>query len=284
MSGAGGTNRITRKSLADEFGRLDAVIEAANDQKRDAMKAYREQLAEQGHQKDAVKEEAEAFRKAFARRRAVAKHGKDAVEHKDALADEIYAEISAHAPRATRAREEAAQIPGEDQLIAHSQIPVTLPSQEGVTGSATADVPPAEVVAHNHRRMTMTPLEPREAGGLKGFGFTVKFEDDQSTAALKEVQSVEPGLSDLADPVGTRRPDTADSQQSAVKTPSGNQAPPVEPFKTDAQRAMDAVLEKPAKPDRTKPNPLCLDPAECGVEASWNYLCLKCQAAAKQVA
>lgn len=30
--------------------------------------------------------------------------------------------------------------------------------------------------------------------------------------------------------------------------------------------------------DRTKPNPWCMDPEECGVEASWNYMCLKCQA------
>lgn len=29
-------------------------------------------------------------------------------------------------------------------------------------------------------RMSMTPLQPRELGGLKGFGFTVTFEDTPS--------------------------------------------------------------------------------------------------------
>ncbi len=32
------------------------------------------------------------------------------------------------------------------------------------------------------RRMTMTPLEPRTAGGLKGFGFTVRFDDPPEAA------------------------------------------------------------------------------------------------------
>ena len=41
--------------------------------------------------------------------------------------------------------------------------------------------PPVQVSnpapATSHRVMTMTPLEPREMNGLRGFGFSIKFED-----------------------------------------------------------------------------------------------------------
>jgi hypothetical protein len=32
-------------------------------------------------------------------------------------------------------------------------------------------------MTHRARTMSMTPIEPRECGGLKGFGFTINFED-----------------------------------------------------------------------------------------------------------
>lgn len=52
------------------------------------------------------------------------------------------------------------------------------PITEPVEGCLPADEaePPQGEASSVPRVMTMTPLEPREAGGLKGFGFTVKFE------------------------------------------------------------------------------------------------------------
>nr|WMC99314.1 hypothetical protein RAR13_11715 [Aminobacter aminovorans] len=47
----------------------------------------------------------------------------------------------------------------------------------GVTGEASRASVGAGTDAPNHRVMTMTPLEPREMNGLRGFGFSIKFED-----------------------------------------------------------------------------------------------------------
>lgn len=50
--------------------------------------------------------------------------------------------------------------------------------QSDATPSDAATTPQApQAVAASHRSMSISPLEPREAGELKGFGFTVKFED-----------------------------------------------------------------------------------------------------------
>ena len=63
---------------------------------------------------------------------------------------------------------------------AHSVQPVSdVALKTGLTLPAADEAEPSPKVEASsaHRVMTMTPLEPREAGGLKGFGFTVKFED-----------------------------------------------------------------------------------------------------------
>lgn len=49
-------------------------------------------------------------------------------------------------------------------------------------GNAPNATPAESVVisASNFRRMSMTPLDPREAGGLKGFGFTVRLDEPEA--------------------------------------------------------------------------------------------------------
>jgi hypothetical protein len=69
------------------------------------MQDYRAQLAEKGFVKAQIKAEIEALKRAMRRRRAVAKTSEAEVEEADALADEIFVEITDPAPRATRARE-----------------------------------------------------------------------------------------------------------------------------------------------------------------------------------
>lgn len=94
---------ITRKSLADTYAEHDAIIEAAQTAKREATLAYRGQLDGLGMDKDNIKAEIEGFKLAYRRKVAIEKKGEDVVEHRDAIADEIYLEITApNAPRATR--------------------------------------------------------------------------------------------------------------------------------------------------------------------------------------
>lgn len=98
---------ITRRSLAETYGQHDAIIEAAQTAKREATQAYRQQLDALGMDKDNIKAEVEAFKLAYRRKVAVEKKGSDEVEHRDAIADEIFLEITTSyrdvsAPRATR--------------------------------------------------------------------------------------------------------------------------------------------------------------------------------------
>lgn len=101
---------ITRKSLADTIEEYDTQIADLQAGKRDTYQAYRDEIgALMG--KDAVKIEIEAFKVALKRRNAIAKKGEQTVEEKDALADEIFAEISgSNARRATRV-ENASEFP-----------------------------------------------------------------------------------------------------------------------------------------------------------------------------
>lgn len=68
---------------------------------------------------------------------------------------------------------------------------------------------------------------------------------------------------------------------TAASSPD-TQSEPAEGSKTSAapsdRGAVRPAAATVAAGDRTKPNPWCMDPEECGVEASWNYMCLKCQA------
>lgn len=94
---------ITRRSLSDTYDQHDTIIEAAQAAKRDATQAYRKQLDSQGMDKDSIKVEIDGFKVAYRRLVAIQKKGSDEVEHRDAIADEIFLEITApRAPRATR--------------------------------------------------------------------------------------------------------------------------------------------------------------------------------------
>jgi len=92
----------SRCELSDVYEAQDLIIAAAQDVKREATKAYREFLDGRGMDKDAIKAEVEGFKKAFRRKMEGQKKGAEAVEHVDAIADEIYLEITSRAPRATR--------------------------------------------------------------------------------------------------------------------------------------------------------------------------------------
>lgn len=104
-------NSITRMSLADHFDACDESIKDFNDTKREGFTSYRAQLENMGWPKDAIKAEIEAVKAAIKRRRLVTKD-EAAVEAKDALVEEVLAEITARAPRATRV---ATSVPNRDE-------------------------------------------------------------------------------------------------------------------------------------------------------------------------
>ena len=94
---------FTRKSIADHLDSYDDEIAELQSGKRDTLNDYRHQLAEAGMTKPQIKSEIDALKIAMRRRRAIAKTSETEVEEADALADEIFVEITSHARRATRA-------------------------------------------------------------------------------------------------------------------------------------------------------------------------------------
>lgn len=102
---------FTRKSIADYLDSYDDEIASLQESKREMMQDYRAQLAEKGFGKAAIKAEVDGLKIAMRRRRAIAKKGAEEVEQADAVADEIFLEITS-ASRATRhARENIEEFP-----------------------------------------------------------------------------------------------------------------------------------------------------------------------------
>lgn len=83
---------ITRCGLHDEIELLDKQIEELNNEKRDCFDAYRAQLEGEGLNKAQIRTEIDAFKKAERKLRALRKN-EDGVLEKDALVDEILAEL-----------------------------------------------------------------------------------------------------------------------------------------------------------------------------------------------
>lgn len=106
---------FTRKSIADHLDSYDTEISELQNSKREMLADYRDQLAQAGMGKAGIKAEVEALKAAMRRRRAIAKKGSEEVEQADALADEIFVEITSRAPRATRTREEQPETAKETQ-------------------------------------------------------------------------------------------------------------------------------------------------------------------------
>jgi len=143
---------VTRKSLADTIDGYDDEIAALQESKRETFQSYREDLAEHGIDKDGIRAEVEAVKKAIKRRRLVAEKSAEAVENADALADEIFAEISpSRAPRATRTRETA----DETQAQGNSA-----PAREPVKPEADASGEPA---GGDHESVTVDQLTQETA-------------------------------------------------------------------------------------------------------------------------
>jgi len=165
-----------------ELSTLDQQIDDLQSAKRDAFKRIRDEHG---------RVLADAVKNALKLSRLTSEQMSQRVEI-DAETDRILRIIeSGLARRAPRAREiieefdpETGEVLDTSSLAkaAHVEAAASIPQADGATntreGAPADEAEPTQGEASSaHRVMTMTPLEPREAGGLKGFGFTVKFED-----------------------------------------------------------------------------------------------------------
>lgn len=145
---------FTRKSIADHLDSYDDEIAELQDSKREMLADYRQQLADAGMGKAQIKAEIEALKTAMRRRRAIAKKGNETVEEADALADEIFVEITARAPRAMRV---ASAVPDHDPVTGeitdtHEQPKVEAHDAEACDTHSNA-VDPASIKADGRANM-----------------------------------------------------------------------------------------------------------------------------------
>lgn len=272
---------ITRKSLADTYAEHDAIIDGAQTAKRDATNAYRKQLDAQGMDRDNIKAEIEGFKLAYRRKVAVESKGVDEVNFRDAIADEIYIEITApNAPRATRVEiiEEFDPETGEIKSTQHQSSETTgaVPTKastganaggENVAASDTQDTeilettddgtPDGGLIAISALATGHTPtwpLTPADDG--QGAPIPPPAEGNTPTSAGHGDESATHAAALVVDPIARVDAD-AGVDRSGPGAPSLNSPAPV-------------------ANDYTKPNPWCLDQEECGL-SSWDHFCLRCQ-------
>lgn len=284
---------ITRKSLAAVFEAQDLIIEAANKVKRDAMIDYREQLTKDGWQKDDVKAEAEAFRKAFARFRAVTKHGETVVQEKDDRADAIYIEITyRHAPRATRVEniDEFDRLKSEplaehdaDGVFEHITNPALAASNSDadapVPSGAAKEVSPdasfapiqPETANQAHSASDVNPAKGVVAAANEG-GENEPVADVVTTETAMEVA---PGGNTEADPVVSASvveigaPSSLTGSAADKSGEAGGVSPSGSPAPTKLKMNVEFFDE---------PHPLCRDKEFCGGNSNL-VLCEKCRSA-----
>lgn len=252
---------ITRSGLADEIDTYDQSIADLNKGKKDCFDAYRDQMIKAGVAKENVRKEIEAVKAAIRRRRAAAKDAV-AVEEKDALVDEIFAEISA-AARAPRARVE---IIDEFQADAgRSDASPDLPEHDHETGELIEESPD----------MGAGLAGPALAGSLPAANIKPAPHSDPAASILPAAGRAD----DAANPPAVSSADlspsaailTADLTGEAPKPPE-TQASPVgtlsEPFEPPA------FLRKAPVDYR----PHCLNPGNCG-SSSIDKHCHTCRKA-----
>lgn len=172
----------------------------------------------------------------------------------------------------------------------HPSEAAMLPQTAGSETAVAAGAPEGEhspYASEPIRRMSMTPLEPREAGGLKGFGFTVRF--DEPDAALRpQTAGTETAVANSTPGSGAGTVDAGEANwPSEMTTASPANEPETIPPAADPTVVVseagggDSALSLAAIPvaDHSKPNPICRDPDDCGVYASWHLTCEACKRA-----
>jgi hypothetical protein len=180
----------SRKQLVDTIEGYDAEIEALQKSKRETYDAQRADLI--GNMgKDQVRDEIDALKKAVQRRRQITKHGVQVVEDKDALVEEILAEVEARVARGARAREIIEEFPASELRRGPAGEP---PSPHGSSAdqstAARTDVqqlPSADISTDsraNAEEPTNAVMHPlRQAGPEEGAGTQAPPVDTNSQTA-----------------------------------------------------------------------------------------------------
>lgn len=118
-----------------------------------------------------------------------------------------------------------------------------------------------------------------------GFSSRARVENPEHDPETGEIN--EPEAAMLPQTGGLQSAPAASAGQVAVESPVTYSEPTtLPPLSVVAAASRNSAKPLPAAVpagDRTKPHPDCRDPEECGVEASWNHMCLGChQARAKR--
>ncbi len=242
---------FTRKSLADHLDSYDAEISALQDSKRETLSDYRAELAEKGFGKAQIKDEIEALKRAMRRRRAIAKTSEAEVEEADALADEIFIEITGPAPRATPARENIEEFPP------HSPETGELTDTQEQPETATQPTHPRH---EDHRGVETAEVEASAPHSQVGENVST------STAARNDAgkRGVTAGETASHSPSPANAPRLAADDEAAQANPtssatlSSSVAPPP-PGETD--KAGD--VPPPSSPAASFNNPRCKHPGTC---------------------
>lgn len=232
---------FTRKTLADAIDAYDADIEILQQSKRETFTEYREQLAEEGRDRDAVKDEIAAFKAAMKRRRAVAKEGNEAVEDQAALVDEIFVEITAaRAPRATRV-ENIEEFPSEANQVE---------AQKARLAALRAD-PAISVVSVDKLKTEPQPATQAVQGGDTHAEPVSSRTNQPETANEAAGTRPVPSMSEQTAPAPVQRFDASNSAKPDDVTRPGEQRP------TDIETSAGKSVEAPAS---AAPAPMYAEP------------------------
>jgi len=245
---------FTRKSIADHLDSYDDEIATLQEGKRETLADYRQQLADAGMSKGGIKAEIEALKVAMRRRRAIAKKGEEVVEEADVLADEIFAEITSRAPRATRVREDIEEFDADTGEVIEDQ-------PETATGSGATNEVRDEGYAAS------------AAGNLAGFVSTPAASVSDAIAR-KDHQSVSP-----SSPDGSASTESAAGKVSELAQPSppkqaepikaGEGVPPSSPAILSDEEVVPAFM-------KGKPGCLKLRDGHCKIGFATEALCAEC--------
>lgn len=246
---------FTRKSIADHLDSYDDEIATLQEGKRETLADYRQQLADAGMSKGGIKAEIEALKVAMRRRRAIAKKGEEVVEEADVLADEIFAEITSRAPRATRVREDIEEFDADTGEVIEDQ-------PETATGSGRT----AQVCGEG-----MAP--PLPAGAADAVCSTPAASVSDAIAR-KDHQSVSP-----SSPDGSASTESAAGKVSKLAQPSppkqaepikaGEGVPPSSPANLSDEEVVPAFM-------KGKPGCLKLRDGHCKIGFATEALCAEC--------
>ena len=245
---------FTRKSIADHLDSYDDEIATLQEGKRETLADYRQQLADAGMSKGGIKAEIEALKVAMRRRRAIAKKGEEVVEEADVLADEIFAEITSRAPRATRVREDIEEFDAD-------------------TGEVIEDQPETATVSGATNEVRDEGYAASAAGNLAGFVSTPAASVSDAIAR-KDHQSVSP-----SSPDGSASTESTAGKVSELAQPSppkqaepikaGEGVPPSSPANLSDEEVVPAFM-------KGKPGCLKLRDGHCKISFATEALCAEC--------